>query len=133
MRLGLKKLVERYDLNVNFNEYGFTLIEVLVAVVIMGLALPLLLEGFSLVLDSTSRAYEETFATILAREKLNEVCLSLSQESEGDVIDKGKRFHWEVMKKPGDEVFVVVTWQGRRSMRKYEVATLHRKERSFYE
>jgi len=54
------------------NERGFTLMEVLIALSILALALPILLGLRNFDLDLHARAKELTTATILAQEKLAE-------------------------------------------------------------
>ena len=54
------------------NERGFTLLEVLIALGILALALPILLGLRNFDLDLHARAKELTTATILAQEKLTE-------------------------------------------------------------
>ena len=59
------------------NSRGFTLLEVLIAMAILALALPILLGLRNWDLDLQSRASDITAATMLAQEKLIEAELSL--------------------------------------------------------
>jgi general secretion pathway protein I len=61
-----------------WNERGFTLLEVLIALGILALALPILLGLRNWDLDLHARANELTTATILAQEKLIETELGMS-------------------------------------------------------
>jgi general secretion pathway protein I len=59
-----------------FNENGFTLLEVLLAIALLAIALPVLLGLRNFDLDLQDRAAELTAATLLAQEKLLETELS---------------------------------------------------------
>ena len=74
---------------------GFTLLEVLVAIMIMGLSLGALLQQFALASRSGSASYDATRATLLAREKLEELKLrpQLLEGVESGSFDDG--FEWE--------------------------------------
>jgi general secretion pathway protein I len=73
--------------HVAHNEHGFSLLEVLLAVAILAIALPVLLGLRNFDLELQSRSMELTTATLLAQEKLLETELSGSfpiGESTGD-------------------------------------------------
>lgn len=55
---------------------GFTLVEVLVALVIVGLALPAMISAISSVVDSTSRMQKQIHAGWIAQNKLEEIRLT---------------------------------------------------------
>lgn len=110
-------------------EDGFTLIEVLVAIMVMGLLFPLILEGFGLALNVASRSSAQTFAVVLAKEHMARAALSLNEGEEGSVIYRGKTFNWEVVKNSSEiqglqEIAVVITWQGKRQVQRYELMSL---------
>ena len=67
------------------NERGFTLLEVLLAIALLAIALPVLLGLRNFDLDLQSRAAELTAATLLAQEKLLEVELA-GQYSVGETL-----------------------------------------------
>lgn len=60
------------------NEKGMTLVELMVAVVIISLALVSMLNMFDLGVTTTNRAYQETKAVELAQQKMEEVKYSLN-------------------------------------------------------
>lgn len=64
------------DSRVRMDERGFSLLEVLLAVAILAIALPVLLGLRNFDLDLQSRSVELTTATLLAQEKLLETELS---------------------------------------------------------
>jgi general secretion pathway protein I len=74
---------------------GFTLLEVLVAIMILGLSLGALLQQFALASRSGSASYDATRATMHAREKLEELKLrrQLGEGVESGSFDDG--FEWE--------------------------------------
>ena len=74
---------------------GFTLLEVLVAIMIMGLSLGALLQQFALASRSGSASYDATRATMHAREKLEELKLlpQLGEGVQSGSFDDG--FEWE--------------------------------------
>lgn len=82
---------------------GFTLIEVLVALVIIGMALPALGLRFQSMLDHTGRMEEKNYAYWIAQNKLNEIELerklkgSFTKIKETDEIEYGGRdWVWSV-------------------------------------
>jgi general secretion pathway protein I len=90
---------------------GFTLLEVLLALGILALALPILLGLRNWDLDLHARADELTIATLLAQEKLLETELSksialgetsgdfqgtpLGYQSLGDIADRAPNYRWK--------------------------------------
>ncbi|MDY6842627.1 MAG: prepilin-type N-terminal cleavage/methylation domain-containing protein [Thermodesulfobacteriota bacterium] len=56
-----------------FKEKGFTLFEVLVSLAIIGIALVLILESFSLSLKTSSESRNISLATLLANDKMVEI------------------------------------------------------------
>jgi general secretion pathway protein I len=93
------------------NAFGFTLLEVLIAMAILALALPILLGLRNWDLNLQSRATDITAATMLAQEKLIEAELSLvypvgetngdfrnpppGYQAPGDVAERAERYRWK--------------------------------------
>ena len=93
------------------NPHGFTLLEVLIAMAILALALPILLGLRNWDLNLQSRAADITAATLLAEEKLIEAELSPvypvgettgdfrnpppGYQSPGDVAARAERYRWK--------------------------------------
>ena len=91
--------------------HGFTLLEVLIAMAILALALPILLGLRNWDLNLQSRAADITAATLLAQEKLIEAELSPvypvgettgdfrnpppGYQSPGDVAERAGRYRWK--------------------------------------
>jgi len=74
---------------------GFTLLEVLVAMMILGLSLGAILQQFALASRAGSASAEATRATVLAREKIEELKMQrqLSESIGRGSFDDG--FEWE--------------------------------------
>ncbi len=85
--------------NADPSERGFTLLEVMAAVVILSIALVSLLQANNQSILLKGRAQNVTTATLLAREKLSEVLLdpeSLEETQSGDFGDRFPSWRWEV-------------------------------------
>lgn len=106
---------------------GFTLMEIIVAMTLMGLSLVAVLELFSLGLSSGRRSQRATVAVSLARNLMEEV---LSRDELADGTEEG-RFEEEEMDYaidvgPGEfqglhEVLVTVSWTERGRMKDYRL------------
>ena len=93
------------------NSRGFTLLEVLIAIAILALALPILLGLRNWDLDLQSRAVDITAATLLAQEKLMEAEMSLvypigettgdfrnpplGYQALGDISERADKYRWK--------------------------------------
>lgn len=78
--------------------HGFTLIEVLVALVIVALGMGALLAAITSSADAAGYLRDKTFAEWVGLNRLAEVRLRNQQvtaKSEGDVEMAGRRWHWE--------------------------------------
>jgi general secretion pathway protein I len=77
---------------------GFTLIEVLVALVIVALGMGALLAALTSSADGAAYVRDKTFAEWVGLNRLAEVRLrnqQVSAKTEGDVEMAGRRWHWE--------------------------------------
>lgn len=61
---------------------GFTLIEVMVALMIVGLALPAMISSIGTVVDSTARMEKQIYAGWIAQNKLQEIRLTKELQNE---------------------------------------------------
>ncbi len=79
---------------------GFTLLEVLLAVMILGLSITAILQQFQVALRAGSTSQDVTGAVIHAKEKLEELKVDkeLSESSEGGSFDDG--YEWETLITP---------------------------------
>jgi prepilin-type N-terminal cleavage/methylation domain-containing protein len=74
---------------------GFSLIEVIVALAILGIALVSLVELFSVSLRSTKKSADYTTALIYARSIMEEAYAAPSPEDMGDTFDLGEGYSGE--------------------------------------
>ena len=126
------------------SEYGFTLLEVLLAIALLAIALPVLLGLRNFDLDLHARAGELTAATLLAQEKLLETELlgvypigevsgdfqnaPLATQSTVRTIDRAGGYKWKrtVLPTPLElirEVRVQVSWPRGTTEETVEVST----------
>ena len=123
------------------SERGFTLIEILVAFVIVALALGALLQVFATGLRSSSAAENYTIAALLAESKLAAIGIEEPLEEGGQSGEFDNGFRWETNVRPYDdggstftpgaiqafEVTVTVKWGGVVRERTVSLATLRLK------
>jgi general secretion pathway protein I len=109
---------------------GFTLIEVLAALILLGIVLPVAMRGVSLSLAAASSAKHLNEASGLADQKLNEVVMTgdWSQNGlSGDFSPDHPEYHWTVQNQQRDygisEVQVKVTWTARGQERDFTATT----------
>lgn len=79
------------------NQKGFTLLEVMVAITILGIGFIVIFQLFSMGLNSVERSEKYTMAVIYAKEKLNEM-LAMPEPQEGikeGSSGKGNEFSWK--------------------------------------
>lgn len=86
---------------------GFTLVEVLVALVVVSLALPSLLVNIMQQLDNTGHLRDKSIASWVAANKMTELRLAnrLTQALPGNKVDgetemAGRTWYWRVERKP---------------------------------
>ena len=74
---------------------GFTLLEVLIAVVILGVSITVILQQFSVALRASSSAHDVTFAVLHAKQKIEELKMEdeLSESSQSGTFADG--YEWE--------------------------------------
>lgn len=101
---------------------GFTLIEVLVATALVGIALPALLFRVQSVLDNTAYVEDKTYAFWLAQNKLNELILqqeidrsATKTKKDGDTVEFAERdWLWrvEVLETPVPKMYRITVEVG---------------------
>jgi|SRR5690554_526804 len=98
------------------DQNGFTILEALVSLVILGLAFSYILPGFSQLLDSQTYLTTQTEAYILGRGKLAEIITGAERAQEGAFPEPWSDLHWRYNEeKPAEGLrrrIVVVRWEG---------------------
>lgn len=97
---------------------GFTLIEVMVALVIVGMALPALVMRVQSIMDHTGYINSKSYAYWVAENKLQEMIIT--QQLQGDVTKKRKQ--------QDTEEFAGTRWFWRVETEKTEIETMYRME-----
>ncbi len=115
-------------------EAGFTLLEVMIALAILGVAFALAMELLATGVRSAKASEDYTQAVLLARQKLAEIAATPNAEGSADGGEFGGGFRWssEVQPLPQEEdlpallyqVRVRVTWPGRRGEKFMDLYTL---------
>jgi general secretion pathway protein I len=116
-------------------ERGFTLLEVVIALAILGIAFALAMELLANGVRSAKASEDYTQAVLLARQKIAEMAITPYLSGSGEQGDFGGGFRWssEVQPIPPQEeglparlyqVRVRVTWPGRRGEKSMDLYTL---------
>ena len=100
---------------------GFTLIEVLATLLLIGIVLPVIMQGFSIATRVGSAAKRRTEAGALADAKLTELVATAQWQSgvmSGDFNPDWPAYQWSAQVQPWsdsgvDELDLTVTWTGR--------------------
>jgi type II secretion system protein I len=116
----------------NRNAPAFTLVEVLAAITIMAIVLPVVMYGISLSTGLAGGAKMRAQATALAEAKLNEMIVegtSTLGTTSGDFGDDGPGFTWQAdlaqWEEPNmNQLTVTVTWIARGQQHSAAVSTL---------
>lgn len=84
----------RFTVSLNFSKRGFTLLEILVALAILGIAITIILQLFSANLRALSVSGNYVSAVTRAEAKMREILddANLSEKSWSEVTDDGYRF-----------------------------------------
>jgi prepilin-type N-terminal cleavage/methylation domain-containing protein len=117
---------------------AFTLPEVLVTLVFIGVALPATLRGISIAMGMAERARNSAQAAVLADAKLNEIvsqASTMNAGGSGDFAPEFPQYHWVAQMGASPlataaglsnlyEIAVEVTWTERGQARAYQTSTL---------
>ncbi|MFQ5539229.1 MAG: prepilin-type N-terminal cleavage/methylation domain-containing protein [Candidatus Binatia bacterium] len=101
MKLAIDKFEIR-DSKLNF-ELGFTLLEVVVAMAIVGLGVVTLLELFSLNLRLGARSAERTEATAYGRQRMDEVLIRRDIKEGKEIQSSERNGRWSLTVEPSQE------------------------------
>ena len=110
---------------------GFTLVEVLATLVLIGIILPIAMRGVTLAMQAAATARRTAEATALAESKLNELVVDGTWASgtlSGDFSPEQPEYTWQCLTATRDygltEIAVRVAWLDRGQPRQLTVATL---------
>jgi len=116
-------------------EAGFTLLEVVIAIAILGVTFAFTMELLASGVRSVKASEEYIQAALLARQKMAEVVMTSSLDGTADGGELGGGFRWvsEIQPLPQEEeelparlyqVWVRVTWPGRRGEKSLDLYTM---------
>jgi prepilin-type N-terminal cleavage/methylation domain-containing protein len=121
----------RTEVRTPLNARGFTLVEVLATLVLLGIVLPALMKGATIALSAAELARHMTEASDLARSKLNDLVAEnlWDQASNGDFSPDYPQYKFQVTNNPLNDnglynVQVTVTWSEAGKERKLTQTTL---------
>ena len=110
---------------------GFTLIEVLATLLLVGIVLPVTMRGVSLALAAASNARHVAEATALAESKLSEITtdsLSATTDATGDFGAEHPGYTWQSQRVSRDygltEIVLRVSWAERGQTKSLTISTL---------
>jgi len=110
---------------------GFTLLEILTAIVLLAVVLPVVMQGISLGLMASSQARRSAEAITLAQNKLAELATATQIPpggQSGDFAPDHPEYHWQANTVTQNlnmiEIDVTVSWTGRSGDRKVSLSTL---------
>ena len=114
--------------------HGFTLLEVIIALAILGIGFALAMELLAAGVRSAKASEDYTQAVLLARQKMAEIAVTRNLEGSADAGEFGGGFRWasEIQPRPQEEdlpaqlyqVWVRVTWPSRRGEKALALYTL---------
>ena len=111
------------------NPSGFTLIEVLVTLLLMGIVLPVAMRGISVASHAADVARHTSEASSLGEAKLNElVAEGISTATSGDFGTDWPAYSWTIQTTARDygvtEVVMTVSWPDRAGQRSLNISTM---------
>lgn len=116
------------------SSHGFTLIEILAAMLLVAVVIPPVMKGISITIAVASDSAFKSEAAALAQNKLAEILIEdmwKSSNIDGDFGDDYPAYRWKMISdnwsQSGlNEITVEVSWESRGSQRKVELSTLVR-------
>lgn len=113
--------------------YGFTLIEILAAMLLVAVVIPPVMKAISVTIAVASDSAFKSEAAALAQNKLAEILIEdmwKSSNIDGDFDDEYPAYRWKMISSSWsqglNEITVEVSWESRGSQRKVELSTLVR-------
>ncbi|BDU49782.1 type IV pilus modification PilV family protein [Haliovirga abyssi] len=102
---------------------GFTLIEVLIAVIILGVAFPTLIEGLISIVNSFQKNREYTKFYIFEENKLNEFEAGIEISDHGEKVIDDIEYRWWILQeiKENNQKKIVINIQKQGDNKKYSL------------
>lgn len=112
------------------NEEGFTLIETLIALVILGIGLSILVEGYLIVTDSIEYQRDYNYVLNWSETKMAEIVHKYELGRHGNFEYSGKVFQWNVEESYNADqseiglktINLIVKWRGSNGSKTYRTA-----------
>jgi len=105
---------------------GFTLIEVLIAMVILGISLSIFVHGFMGVNDGIERRRDYTYIASWSESKLNEIVSGSELATHGDFLYKDNLCSWSLEENYIDQgvrdLKLIVRWSGGQGEYSYSIS-----------
>lgn len=109
-------------------ESGFTLIEIMVAVVIVGISFVVIIEGYMAMSGLVQQMKEYQLVSSFASQRMNQVIQKMDISTYGTEELRNLEVTWNSMEQSvGDgvkQLMVLVEWQGRKGPKQYQLTTL---------
>lgn len=110
------------------NENGFTLLEVLIALIILGISFSVLIQGYTEVLGSKSFNQNYNYVLEWSVDKMIEFENKVKLSTHGQFKFKGKAFVWWIEERYYEEninrLTLNVSWQGFNGKKNYSISRL---------
>ena len=110
----------------NNNQKGFTLIEDLIALLILGIGASVLISGFVAVAEGNQKVNNKLFVSYWAESKLNEIIAEIDYNYHGTFQYENKVYQWWVKEQYLDDnmmqLVLKVEWQGKSRTKKYSIS-----------
>ncbi len=110
----------------NKQEEAFTLIEVIIAMVIMGIGFSIFVQGFIEVNDGLDNKLDYNYVSNWAQAKLNELEAGAELASHGSFKYRTKIYNWDTVisyiNPQLKQVELVISWDGKNARKKYSLS-----------
>src|SRR5690554_3912097 len=116
-------------------EDGFTLMEVLIAVVILAVGFSILIQGYTLIMDSIEKQRDYDYLLNCIEGKLIEVANGLELSPNGYFEHDGRECRWNTVERDMEdglsEISIKIEWSGPGSTRSYFLERIVYREEIF--
>ena len=110
------------------NQSGFTLMEVLIAVIIMGISFTIIMDGMMGITDNLARVKSYNYINSWAKSKLNQFTTGKNLQPHGEFKYRNQYYQWHFKKSYPDSFLTKITlqieWMGNDKPQTYSISTL---------